>query len=72
MYLEMSPRPERRQELWREFLLADDPREGKIRQADWALGDDQFRIQMAQVLGRPVPGPRGRPGCLCTGVQLNM
>jgi putative transposase len=61
MYLEMSLSPERRQMLWREFLLADDPREGKIRQGDWVLGDDDFRTQMARVLGRPMPGPRGRP-----------
>src|SRR5438270_4268141 len=29
-YLEMSPDASRRQQLWREFLLGDDPREGKI------------------------------------------
>ena len=61
MYLEMSPNPERRQQLWREFLVAEDPRERTIRQGDWAIGDDGFRSQMSEVLGRPVPGRRGRP-----------
>jgi len=60
-YLELSPKPARRQRLWRDFLLAEDPREPKIRQGDWAIGDEDFQKRMAHVLGRPLPGRRGRP-----------
>jgi hypothetical protein len=47
--------------LWQEFLLGEDEREAAIRRGDWALGDDDFRKRMAQVLGRPMPRHRGRP-----------
>ena len=60
-YLELSPDPARRPELWREFLLGEDVREAVVRRQDWALGDDDFRQRMAQVLGRPAPRRRGRP-----------
>jgi putative transposase len=60
-YTELSPDLARRQRLWREFLLGDDPREEAVRKGDWAVGDDGFRGRMAQVLGRPLPRPRGRP-----------
>jgi putative transposase len=50
-YRELSPDPGRRQLLWREFLLADDVREAEVRRAEWALGDDGFRRQMAAVHG---------------------
>jgi hypothetical protein len=47
--------------LWQEFLLGEDEREASIRRGDWALGDDDFRKRVAQVLGRPMPRRRGRP-----------
>jgi putative transposase len=59
-YTELSPEPARRQQLWREFLCGDDPREGGIARGDWAVGDEGFRGRMAQVLGRPVSRPRCR------------
>jgi hypothetical protein len=60
-YTELSRDPDRRQQLWREFLLGEDGREEVVRRGEWALGDDDFRGRMAQVLGRPQPRPRGRP-----------
>jgi putative transposase len=60
-YTTLSPVASRRQQLWREFLLGDDLREEAVRKGDWAVGDDSFRGRMAQVLGRPLPRPRGRP-----------
>jgi putative transposase len=60
-YLELSPDPGRRQQLWREFLVGEDPREAHLRRGDWALGDDGFKQRMAKVLGRPAPRRRGRP-----------
>jgi hypothetical protein len=60
-YMELSPQAERRQRLWREFLLGEDPREGRIREGDWAIGDDDFQKQLAQALGWPTPRRRGRP-----------
>ena len=60
-YTELSPDPARRRQLWREFLCGDDPREEAIARGGWAVGDDGFRGRMAQVLGRPLPRPRGRP-----------
>src|SRR5260370_36809860 len=41
-YSELSPAPERRRQLWQEFLLGEDAREGIIRRGDWAVGEDSF------------------------------
>jgi len=60
-YAELSPDAGRRRQLWQEFLRGEDPREDAVRRGDWAVGDDGFRGRMAQVLGRPLPRPRGRP-----------
>jgi putative transposase len=60
-YLELSPEAERRQALWREFLLGEDVREEAVRRGGWVLGDEAFRLSMARVLGRPLPRRRGRP-----------
>jgi len=60
-YLELSRDEDRRQQLWREFLLGDDAREVEIRRSDWAIGTANFRRTMATVLGRPQPRRRGRP-----------
>jgi putative transposase len=60
-YLELSPAIERRRQLWREFLLGEDPREEAVRRGDWAVGDDRFRRRALQELGRPAPRGRGRP-----------
>ena len=59
-YLALSPDAERRQELWREFLLGDDPHEEEVRRDDWAIGSDDFRRRVVQLQGRPVPRRRGR------------
>jgi hypothetical protein len=58
---ELSLDPGRRQQLWREFLRADEVREAEVRPTEGALGDDGFRRQMAAVHGRPVCRRRGRP-----------
>src|SRR5262249_39626032 len=60
-YRELAEEAGRRQQLWREFLLGDDPREAAVRQGDWAVGDDAFRRRMRQEHGRPAPRRRGRP-----------
>jgi hypothetical protein len=60
-YTELSPDPARRRQLWREFVCGEDLREAAIARGDWAVGDDGFRGRMTQVLGRPLPRPRGRP-----------
>jgi hypothetical protein len=52
-YIALSDRPESRQERWREFLLGTDARDPVVRHADWAIGDESFRLRAAQELGRP-------------------
>jgi putative transposase len=60
-YRELSPDPQRRQALWREFVVGEDVREAAIRSQDWAVGDNDFRLRLAEVMGRPAPRRRGRP-----------
>src|SRR5437660_1716091 len=60
-YAELSPDPNRRQILWREFLLGEDMREGAIRRQEWAIGDADFCRALAGITGRPLPPRRGRP-----------
>jgi putative transposase len=60
-YLDLSQEPDRRQELWREFLLGPDPRQEALRAGDWAIGDDDFRLRAHLQQGRPGPRRRGRP-----------
>ncbi len=60
-YEELAATPRQRQELWRQFLLGDDPREATVRQADWAIGDEAFRQRLQQRQGRPARRRRGRP-----------
>ncbi len=52
---------QRRQQLWREFLLGDDPNEQVVRRSDWIIGDDNFRQRMEHAADRPAPRRRGRP-----------
>jgi putative transposase len=52
---------DRRRRLWQEFVVGEDAREAEIARGDWALGDAAFRTRLAQVLGRPLPRPRGPP-----------
>jgi len=51
----------RRQALWRDFLVGDDPREVMVRRQDWVIGSDAFRQHMQRQRGRPQPRQRGRP-----------
>jgi len=60
-YLALSPDAARRQRLWREFLMGDDPLEEEVRRGDWALGDASFRRRVLHQRGRPAPRSRGRP-----------
>ncbi len=60
-YLALSEGPARRQELWRAFLLGQDPREEVVRRGDWAVGDEDFRRRVRVAQGRPGPRRRGRP-----------
>ena len=60
-YLALAQDAVRRQELWREFLMKEDPVEEAVRREDWAIGDDEFRRRMLQQQGRPARRQRGRP-----------
>jgi putative transposase len=60
-YRELSTEGGRRQALWRDFLLGEDPREEDIRQGAWAIGDAAFHLRLEQERGRPVRRRRGRP-----------
>jgi putative transposase len=60
-YDSLAAESARRQALWREFLLGEDPKEGAILSHDWALGDAGFRRAFRQIKARPVPRGRGRP-----------
>ncbi|HWG47965.1 MAG TPA: hypothetical protein VN688_34700 [Gemmataceae bacterium] len=60
-YQAWSDHTDRRRQLWRKFVAGEDVREAEIARGDWALGDAAFRTRLAQVLGRPLPRPRGRP-----------
>jgi putative transposase len=60
-YEEWSPEPARRQQLGREFLLAEDWKEAEVRRQDWIVGSAAFRWRMQQAAGRPAPRRRGRP-----------
>src|SRR5262249_60056122 len=59
-YEELAPEAERRQALWREFLLGEDAKEEIVRKGDWVLGSEAFRRRPRQEDGRPVPRGRGR------------
>jgi putative transposase len=62
LYLELAGEEPRRQQLWREFLLGEDPREEEVRRGDWVVGDADCRQHYHTVRGRATPEPRrGRP-----------
>jgi putative transposase len=60
-YGELAKAPERRQQMWRELLMGEDPREEAVRKGDWVVGEEAFRKRAGQELGRPAPRHRGRP-----------
>jgi putative transposase len=60
-YRELAAEPQRRHSLWQAFVLGEDARAVDIARGEWAIGDAEFRGQMAQVMGRALPRPRGRP-----------
>src|SRR5207244_12337982 len=60
-YRELAADDEGRQQLWREFLLGDDPKEELVRQGDWLIGEDNYRRRMQMPEARPTPRWRGRP-----------
>jgi putative transposase len=68
-FTELAPVAERRQQLWRAFLLGEDEREGVVRQEDWAVGDDAFRKRLRHLTGRPMPRRRGRPRKMGSGLD---
>jgi putative transposase len=59
-YEELAATGERRQELWREFLLGEDAKEEAVRRAEGVLGSDEFRSDCRRARARVVPGGRGR------------
>jgi putative transposase len=63
-YEALSPEPARRQALWRDFLLGDDPKEEAVRRDDWVIGGPAFRRRMQRRGARPAPRGRGRPARL--------
>src|SRR5207245_1568743 len=60
-YVELASTPQRRQALWREFLMGEDPKEAQVQRGDWTTGEEPFRLRLEQRGGRPVPRRRGRP-----------
>jgi putative transposase len=60
-YEGLSPEPGRRQALWREFLLGEDPKEAVVRREDWVVGGAGFRRRMRRRGARPGPRGPGRP-----------
>jgi putative transposase len=60
-YQELASAAERRQALWREFLLGEDAKEEVVRRGDWVVGSEAFRVRQRQQAGRPVPRMSGRP-----------
>jgi putative transposase len=59
--LKLSPEAARRQQFWRELLLAEDPREPEVEGCDWHIGDAKFRLRLCHLHGRAGPCRRGRP-----------
>jgi putative transposase len=59
-YEELGAEPAIRQERWREFLLAEDPKEEVVRRQDWLVGDTDFRRRTREWRGRPLERT-GRP-----------
>jgi putative transposase len=60
-YEQLSVELSRRQELWREFLLGEDPKEEAVHAGEWVIGDEDFRRRLQRPAGRSVPRDRGRP-----------
>jgi putative transposase len=60
-YRELGSDASGRAQHWQAFLLGEDSRERAVRREDWAIGDEQFRLRVAQARGRPIPRARGRP-----------
>ncbi len=60
-YRDLAALAGRRQHLWRQFLLSDDPREPAIRRGAGVLGDGPFCERLDAVHGRRVRRRRGRP-----------
>jgi hypothetical protein len=60
-YQELASEPRRRMEMWRSFLLAEDPKEKAVQRMDWTLGEATFRQRMRHTGGRPAPRTKGRP-----------
>jgi putative transposase len=60
-YQELATEPPRRLELWRSFLLAEDPKEKAVQRMDWTVGEATFRHRMRRSGGRPEPRSKGRP-----------
>lgn len=60
-YLELASKVPARQKKWQDLLLAGDPLEEKVRQAEHVLGDDGFEQQFQQEHGRSIRRRRGRP-----------
>jgi hypothetical protein len=61
---EIRPEPVRRQELWRELLLGEDPRVAEVAGSAWVVGAGGFRLRMRQLAGLPArpPAPVSQPG----------
>jgi putative transposase len=60
-YQALSPDAARRQALWREFLLGEDPKEQEMRRGDWVIGGEGFRGRLHRPGLRAEPRKRGRP-----------
>lgn len=60
-YEELAQEAQRRQTLWRTFLMEEDVKEEVVQRGDWIIGEEPFRGRMQHHRSRPVPRLRGRP-----------
>jgi putative transposase len=60
-YEALSPDPGRRQQLWREFLLGEDPKEAAVRREEGLVVGAGLARRTRRVRSRPMPRGPGRP-----------
>jgi putative transposase len=59
-YEELGGTAAERQERWRAFLLAEDPKEKEVRRIEGVVGEARFQQRLEEWQGRAIRGRRGR------------
>jgi putative transposase len=60
-FMELAQTSERRQQLWREFLLDGDPKEDEVRRVEGVVGAEAFQHRLGDFRSRIVRSRYGRP-----------